>query len=176
MAGIPPPELMGPIVIPLSTLLVTSTALGMNIISNLATRKLTDIKKFKRVRAETSAFRKEMMGAVKSKNQAKIAKLKKKEKKMRELEAKTSMERMRPMLFFWIPFIAIYYLLTNFLGGINTIVAISPMVIPIPGLNIGDIGLGLEGIYGLSIFWWYFISSFAFSGIISKLLGTSMDI
>ena len=168
-----PPELMGHVIIPLSTILVTSTALFLNIVSNLATRKLTDIKKFKRVRAETSAFRKELMEATKSRNQAKIAKLKKKEKKMRELEAKTSMERMRPMLFFWIPFIAIYYLLTNFLGGINTIVAISPFTINLGFVNIGQIGL--EGIFGLSIFWWYFISSFAFSGIISKLFGTSMD-
>jgi uncharacterized membrane protein (DUF106 family) len=174
MAELIPPELMGTIAIPLSTLLVTSTAVGMNIISNVATRKLTDITKFRRVRAETQAFRKEMTGAVKSKNQTKIAKLKKKEQKMRQLEAKSSMERMRPMLFFWIPFIAIYYLLTNFLGGINTIVAIPPMVIQIPGLvNIGDIGL--DPIFGLSVFWWYFISSFAFSGVISKLLGTSMD-
>lgn len=158
--------------VPLSTLLVTLTSLSLNLVSNLAIRKLTDIKKFKRVRAETTAFRKELMEAIKTKNQTKVAKLKKKEQKMRELEAKTSMERMRPTLLFWVPFIAIYYLLTNFLGGINNIVAISPIMIDLVFIKIG-VPMATQG-FGFGIFWWYFISSIAFSTVISKLLGTSM--
>jgi uncharacterized membrane protein (DUF106 family) len=150
------------------TLLVALTAIILNLISNLATRHFTDIERARRIRAEVRAFRRELRQAILTKNKAKEEKLRKKEKQMMSLEMKVSAERIKPMLFFFIPFIIIYYLLALFVGGYNTIVAVSPIPI-IPVLNpftlVSDIGL----------IWWYLISSLAFSGIITKLLGTSLD-
>ncbi|NWG09181.1 MAG: DUF106 domain-containing protein [Nitrososphaerales archaeon] len=160
--------------IPLSTIIVTGTAVGLNLISNVATRLLTDVERARRIRAEVKAFRKELRQAIVTKNKAKEEKLRKKEKQMTSLEMKVSMQRMKPLLFFWIPFILIYYLLVMLLepaGGINAIVAISPVQIPV--LNIG-VPLP-EGGYGFNLFWWYLISSLSFSSISMKLLGTGMD-
>lgn len=151
---------------PGSTLLVTLTAVIMNIIANTITRKFTDLKKFRRIRKEAQAYRAELKKAMLAGDKAKEARLKRKEKAMRQLEMKASWSRMKPMFAFWIPFIAVYWLLISFLGGINTIVAVSPAPIPLLVLTIGP---------ELSIFWWYFISSLSFSGMISRLMGTTMD-
>ncbi|MEM3538522.1 MAG: EMC3/TMCO1 family protein [Nitrososphaerales archaeon] len=149
------------------TLLVALTAIILNLISNVATRLLTDVERARRIHAEVSAFRRELRQAILTKNKAKEEKLRKKEKQMMSLEMKVSTERIKPMLFFIIPFIIIYYLLAFFVGGYNTIVARSPIpIIPVfPFTLVQDIGL----------IWWYLISSLAFNGIITKLLGTSLD-
>jgi uncharacterized membrane protein (DUF106 family) len=49
-------------------------------------------------------------------------------------------------------------------GGISTQVAMSP--IPIPYL------VAANG--GMALFWWYSLSSFSFSFVLQKLLGTSI--
>ncbi|MEM3382523.1 MAG: EMC3/TMCO1 family protein [Nitrososphaerales archaeon] len=151
------------------TLLVALIAIILNLVSNVATRLLTDVERARRIRAEVNAFRRELRQAILTKNKAKEEKLRKKEKQMMSLAMKVSTERMKPMLFFIIPFIIIYYLLAFFVGGYNTIVARSPIpIIPvslIPFTLVQDIGL----------IWWYLISSLAFNGIITKLLGTSLD-
>ncbi|MCP8317474.1 MAG: DUF106 domain-containing protein [archaeon] len=151
------------------TLLVAFTAIILNLISNAATRLLTDVERARRIRAEVRTFRKELRQAMLAKDKAKVERLRKKEKQMMSLEMKVSTQRMKPMLFFWIPFIIVYYLLASFVGGYNTVVAMSPMpIIPVslsPLILVPEIGL----------IWWYLISSLAFSGIITKLLGTSLD-
>lgn len=151
------------------TLLVSLTAVILNLISNVATRLFTDVERARRIRAEVRAFRKELRQAILTKNKAKEEKLRKKEKQMMSLEMKVSTERIKPMLFFLIPFIIIYYLLALFVGGYNTIVAISP--IPIIPVSIIPLHLVPE----IGLIWWYLISSLAFSSIITKLLGTGLD-
>ncbi|MGB9660313.1 MAG: EMC3/TMCO1 family protein [Nitrososphaerales archaeon] len=154
---------------PMHTLLVAFVAIMLNLISNLATRLLTDVDRARRIRAEVRAFRKELRQAILTKNKAKEEKLRKREKQMMSLEMKVNTERIKPMLLFWIPFIIIYYLLAIFVGGYNTVVALSPIpLIPVslsPFILVQEVGL----------IWWYLISSLAFNGMITKLLGTGLD-
>lgn len=151
------------------TLLVALTAIVLNIISNLATRLLTDVGRARRIRAEVRTFRKELRQAMLAKDKKNLDKLRKKEKLMMKEEMKISTQRMKPMLLFWVPFIIIYYLLALFIGGYNTVVAISPItIIPVslsPFILVKEIGL----------IWWYLISSLAFNALITKILGTSLD-
>jgi len=155
---------------PMHTLLVAFTAIILNLISNVATRLLTDVGRARRIRAEVRAFRKELKQAMLAKDKAKVEKLRKKEKQMMSLEMKVSMQRMKPMLFFWIPFIIIYYLLAMSLPyGYNTVVAMSP--VPIVPYSLSPFELTPY----IGLIWWYLISSLSFSGIITKLLGTSLD-
>ncbi len=151
------------------TLLVALTAIVLNIISNLATRLLTDVGRARRIRAEVRTFRKELRQAMLAKDKKNLDKLRKKEKLMMKEEMKISTQRMKPMLLFWVPFIIIYYLLALFIGGYDTVVAISPItIIPVslsPFILVKEIGL----------IWWYLISSLAFNALITKILGTSLD-
>jgi len=167
--------MVDPTAIPIATLLVTAVALLLNLISNTVTRLFTDVDRARKINTEVKAFREELKQAILTKDKVKEKKLKKKEKQMMELQMKVTKDRMKPMLLFWIPFIAVYYLLATFLGGYDAIVALSPIPINLYIINIGvpvEIGGSLVG-YGFSLFWWYLISSFAFSAIIMKLLKTS---
>jgi uncharacterized membrane protein (DUF106 family) len=68
----------------------------------------------------------------------------------------------------FIPLLGVYYLMATFLGGYGVIVAYTP--VPIPFLTTTG---PTNGVYEVSLFWWYFLSSFTFSTILSKLLHTT---
>jgi len=135
--------------------------------SNIATRLLVDLKTEKRLRAEVAAFDKELKAAVAKKEKDKEDKLKKKKPQMDQMRLKASSGRMKVTLVTFVPFILIYYLIAGALGGLSVIVAFSPIPIPyITTPNAAHIGT-------MPLFWWYSLSSFSFTFILQKLLGTS---
>jgi uncharacterized membrane protein (DUF106 family) len=150
---------------PTSTIIVTLMALLVNLISASARRVLVDINKVRRITAEVKAWREELMKAVKEKDTTKIEKLKKKEKVMNELQAKMFWENMKPSLFFMIPFLLLWYLMSATIG-LDTIVAVSPIPIYLLFFTIGP---------ELNLWWWYLISSFAFSTMIMKLFKVDLS-
>jgi len=151
------------IAIPESTLLVTMTSVGLSLVTQLVTRRVVDLNAERKMKAEVSAFNKEKREATLAKDKAKLEKLKKREIPMRQAQAKVSSARLKVTAITFIPLLAVYYLMASFLGGFNVVVAHSP--IPIPLL------VGSDGT--MVLFWWYLLSSFAFSSIISKLLHTT---
>jgi uncharacterized membrane protein (DUF106 family) len=152
---------------PISTLLVAATAIGLNTVSQIITRAKVDLKKERRIREEVTTYQKNLREAIRTGNKKEEEKLKKKQKNMRELQTKLSTGRLKVQFYFWIPFIAIYWGLAYIIGDINTPVAVAPFAIPY-------LSASQSGIETLALFWWYFISSLTFSGMISKLAGTSM--
>jgi uncharacterized membrane protein (DUF106 family) len=148
--------------IPEATLIVTATAVGLGLASNVATRLLVDLKKERRLRAETAAFDKELREAVAKKDKDKEEKLRKKKPQIDQMRLKASTGRFKVLLVTWVPFIIIYYLMAGQLGGLNYTVAHSP--IPIPYIV-------TDG--RMPLFWWYSLSSITFGTLLAKLLGTS---
>jgi uncharacterized membrane protein (DUF106 family) len=149
--------------IPYSTLLLVVTSIGLNLISQVATRLLTNINESRRVAREAKQFRSELMDAIKKGDKAKEAKLKKKEKSIREMEMKSSNQRLKASFLFIIPFMLIYWFISGLIGA-TSVVAQSPIQIPI-----------IVSESGVQLFWWYLITSFAFSSVITKLAGTGLD-
>ena len=87
---------------------------------------------------------------------------------MRNAHAKVSTARLKVTAITFIPLLVVYYLMATFLGGYGVIVAYSPVPIPIitaPTLN--------PAAFELSLFWWYFLSSFTFSTMLTRLLHTN---
>jgi uncharacterized membrane protein (DUF106 family) len=151
------------IAIPESTLIITLTAVSLGFMSNVATRLLVDLKKERRIKAEVAAFDKELKQAVADKDKDKEEKLKKKKTQMDQMRLKASTGRFKVVLVTWLPFIAVYYLMANFVGGFAQAVAFSP--IPIPYI------VAANG--SMVLIWWYFLSSLSFATLMTKLLGTS---
>ncbi|MGA2664714.1 MAG: EMC3/TMCO1 family protein [Nitrososphaerales archaeon] len=156
--------------IPEATLIVSLTAIGLGFMSNVATRFLVDLKKEKRLRAETAAFDKELRQAVMKKDKAKEEKLRKIKPQMDQMKLKASTGRFKVLIVTWVPFILVYYFMGDFVSGckfpsicISTVVATSPLQIPFI--------VGANGT--MVLLWWYFLSSLTFGTIISKLLGTA---
>jgi len=148
---------------PYSTLLLVVTSLGLNLISQVATRLLVNVEDSRRIAREAKQFRSELMDAIKKGDKAKEAKLKKKEKSIREMEMKSSNQRLKASFLFLIPFMLIYWFISGLVGA-TSIVAMSPIQIPL-----------VVSPKGVELFWWYLITSFAFSTVITKLAGTSLD-
>ena len=76
----------------------------------------------------------------------------------------------------WLPFIILYYFTADYVGGcsfisakthflnicISNVVAYSPLPPSIPFIG-----------GSMALIWWYFLSSLSFSGLMTRLLGTS---
>jgi len=147
--------------IPYSTILIIMTSIGLNLTSQIAVRLLVDVEEARRVAREAKAFRRELLDAIKKGDEAKVEKLRKKEKSIQQMEIKSSNQRLKATFIFIIPFWFIYLFISSLIGPTTT-VAFSPLPLPF----IGD---------KLQLFWWYLITSFAFATIITKLVGTSIE-
>jgi uncharacterized membrane protein (DUF106 family) len=153
---------------PLSTLIVTATSLSLGFVTQVVTRKVVDLNKERRMRAEVNAFNKEKREATLAKDKVKLEKLKKRELAMRQEQAKVSTARLKVTGITFVPLLVVYYLMASFLGGYGVIVAYTPIPIPViaaPTLT--------ASIFEVSLFWWYFLSSFTFSAMLSRLLHTT---
>ncbi len=153
---------------PVSTFVVTLTSLALGLITQVATRAVVDLNKERRMRAEVSAFNKEKREATRAGDKVKLEKLKKRELAVRQEQAKVSTSRLKVTGITFIPLLVVYYLMATFLGGYGVIVAFTPIPIPViaaPTLN--------PSLFEVSLFWWYFLSSFTFSTMLARLLHTT---
>ena len=153
---------------PFSTIVVTLTSLGLGFVTQVVTRRVVDLDKERKMRAEVNAFNKEKREATLAKDEVKLDKLKKRELAMRQEQAKVSTARLKVTGITFVPLLVVYYLMATFLGGYGVIVAYTP--IPIPVIAAPTL---IAGTYEVSLFWWYFLSSFTFSTMLSKLLHTT---
>jgi len=153
---------------PISTVVVTLTSLGLGFVTQMVTRRVVDLDKERKMRAEVNAFNKEKREATLANDKAKLEKLKKRELQMRQEQAKVSTARLKVTGITFVPLLLVYYLMATFLGGYGVIVAFTP--IPIPVIAAPTL---IAGTYEVSLFWWYFLSSFTFSTMLSRLLRTT---
>ncbi len=153
---------------PESTVVVTLTSLFLGLVTQLVTRRVVDLNKERKMRAEVSAFNKEKREATLAKDKVKLDKLKKRELQVRQEQAKVSTARLKVTGITFVPLLAVYYLMATFLGGYSVMVAFSP--IPIPVIAAPTL---IPGTFEVSLFWWYFLSSFTFSTMLSRLLHTT---
>jgi uncharacterized membrane protein (DUF106 family) len=152
---------------PEATFIVTLTSIGLGLVTQIVTRSVVDLDKERRMRAEVNEFNKEKREATTKGDKVKLEKLKKRELQVRQEQAKVSTARLKVTAITFVPLLAVYYLMANFLGGFNVLVAFSP--VPIPYLSAA---LPNTAYWYLSLFWWYLLSSFTFSTMLSKLMHT----
>jgi len=171
-------------------------SVGMNFAFAILRKKTTDIEKMQRVMKETNEWRKQYTDAVKKQDKPRIEQLKKKQAYVNKMALEMQQQQMRPMFIYMIPSFMIWILVfPTIFGGV---VAISPIEIPWimcnadnvqndikPKLNDdGTPKTNLDGSVVLSgpcrisgevyLWGWFLITSFGFSGIISKVTKTSM--
>ena len=153
---------------PVSTVVVTLTSVSLGFVTQLVTRRIVDLNKERKMRAEVNAFNKEKREATLAKDKAKLEKLKKRELQVRQEQAKVSTARLKVTAITFVPLLVVYYLMATFLGGYSVIVAFTP--VPIPVIAAPTL---VAGVFEVSLFWWYFLSSFTFSTMLSRLLHTT---
>jgi uncharacterized membrane protein (DUF106 family) len=171
-------------------------AVAMNFAFAMLRKKTTDIEKMSRVMKETNEWRRQYTDAVKKQDKARIEELKKKQAYVNKMALEMQQQQMRPMFIYMIPsFMVWIFVFPAIFGGT---VAISPIEIPWimcnadnvqndmqpktnedgtpvpPNPNGSAVLTGPCRIPGQVYLWgWFLITSFGFSGIISKITKTS---
>lgn len=159
-------------------------AIGMNYAFALLRKKTTDIGKMSKVMKETNEWRKEYTAAIKKQDKPRIEELKKKQKYVNKMTMEMQQQQMRPMLIYMMPSFLLWIFVFPSIFGATT--AVSPIHIPWIMCSEENVNVdqqvdasgdpkGACSVPGEVFLWgWFLITSFAFTGIISKVTGTSM--
>jgi uncharacterized membrane protein (DUF106 family) len=146
--------------IPTSTLLVLLISMAIGLVTTLVNRLVMNMDEYKKFTIDSYHVRQELMAAMKTKNQRQIAKAQKQQQDMMKVQQKMTMNQMKTTLLFFVPFLLIWQVFTNFFTGV---IAFAPFEIPMFGSQ-------------LTFSSWYIISSLS-SGIIARrVLGLSFEI
>ena len=159
-------------------------SIGMNYAFALLRKKTTDIGKMSKVMKETNEWRKQYTEAIKKQDKPRIEELKKKQAYVNKMTMEMQQQQMRPMLIYMMSSFLLWIFVFPSVFGATT--AISPIHIPWIMCSEENVKLdqqvdatgqpkGACSVPGEVFLWgWFLITSFAFSGIISKITGTSM--
>ena len=159
-------------------------SIGMNYAFALLRKKTTDIGKMSKVMKETNEWRKQYTDAIKKQDKPRIEELKKKQAYVNKMTMEMQQQQMRPMLIYMMPSFLLWIFVFPSIFGATT--AVSP--IHIPWIMCTDQNVKIDqqvdasgqpkgacSVPGEVFLWgWFLITSFSFSGIISKITGTSM--
>ncbi|CAN5329449.1 hypothetical protein BH18THE2_BH18THE2_08350 [soil metagenome] len=169
----------------LSAMIVSALiAIGMNYAFALLRKKTTDVGKMSKVMKETNEWRKQYTEAIKKQDKPRIEELKKKQKYVNKMTMEMQQQQMRPMLIYMMPSFLLWIFVFPSIFGATT--AVSPIHIPMIMCSEENVNIdqqvdasgqpkGACSVPGEVFLWgWFLITSFAFSGIISKITGTSM--
>src|SRR5919109_4395538 len=159
-------------------------AIGLNFVFTMLRKKTTDIEKMKKVMKETTEWRKQYTDAVKKRDKKRIEELKKKQAYVNKMTMEMQQQQMRPMLIYMAPSFMLWIFVFPAIFGQT--VALSPIEIPWIMCNEQNVKTDTQldengepkgscSVRGEVFLWgWFLITSFAFSGIISKVTQTAM--
>lgn len=171
-----------------ATIIALLISVGMNFAFAMLRKKTTDIDKMQRVMKETTEWRKQYTEAIKKKDKARIDELKKRQAYVNKMALEMQQQQMRPMFIYMIPSFMIWiFVFPAIFGGT---VSLSPIELPFISCSVDNVqtdtqprnetdsSQGVKGpceIPGEVYLWgWFLLTSFGFSGIISKVTKTSM--
>jgi uncharacterized membrane protein (DUF106 family) len=178
-----------------ATIVALIISVAMNFAFAMLRKKTTDIDKMHRVMKETTEWRKQYTAAIKKQDKAKIDELKKKQAYVNKMALEMQQQQMRPMFIYMIPSLMIWFFLFPAIFGGT--VSLSPVWLPFvtcteenvqtdtqSRMQDGEVVTNPDGtpvpagpcrVPGEIYLWgWFLITSFAFSGVISKVTKTSM--
>jgi uncharacterized membrane protein (DUF106 family) len=159
-------------------------AISMNFAMAMLRKRTTDIDKMHRVMKETSEWRKQYTDAIRKRDKVRVEELKKKQASVNKMTMEMQQQQMRPMLIYMMPSLMIWIFVFPAIFGSTA--GLSPIQFPwitCSEENVqADQQLDTDGqpkgacsIPGEIFLWgWFLITSFAFSGVISKVTKTSM--
>jgi uncharacterized membrane protein (DUF106 family) len=159
-------------------------SIGMNCAFAMLRKKTTDVGKMTKVMKETNEWRKQYTEAIRKQDKVRMEELKKKQAYVNKMTMEMQQQQMRPMLIYMMPSFLLWIFVFPSIFGATT--AVSPIHIPWIMCSEQNVKLdtqvdesgqprGACSVEGEVFLWgWFLITSFAFSGIISKITGTSM--
>jgi uncharacterized membrane protein (DUF106 family) len=145
---------------PISTLFIMLVAFGVSLATSTTNRLLTKRDQLRDWNREISQWRSESMKAARAGDKKLMAKLKKQEKHVMQLQSKMMWQSMKTSFLWFIPLMLMWYVLLPAAIEPGTVVALLPW-------------LGSEP-YKLNVFMWYLFCSFLAGIIFNRLFGLGM--
>jgi uncharacterized membrane protein (DUF106 family) len=184
--GLAPQYTMHPIFPDMVSAMIVSAliSVGMNYAFAMLRKRTTDMGKMTKVMKETSEWRKQYTEAIRKQDKVRVEELKKKQAYVNKMTMEMQQQQMRPMLIYMMPSFLLWIFVFPSIFGATA--ALSPIHIPWITCSGENVNLdqqvdksgqprGACSVPGEVFLWgWFLITSFAFSGIISKITGTSM--
>ncbi|MBY8998411.1 MAG: DUF106 domain-containing protein [Candidatus Thorarchaeota archaeon] len=158
---------------PGSTIFIMLVSLGLALISIWATRRFTDMDKMQADMAEVKVWQDRFKKARESMDPVELQQVMDDQGRIMRLNTSMMTARMKPMCFFYIPFIIIFGIMNAIFG--SSIVAVVPFNIHkvLPFL-VGWIGNPVYGGFGISFYGFYFLVGLGLGNIIRRPFGLSM--
>jgi uncharacterized membrane protein (DUF106 family) len=165
-------------------IVVALIAIAMNFAMAMLRKRTTDIDKMNRVMKETNAWRKQYTDAIRKRDKVRVEELKKKQASVNKMTMEMQQQQMRPMLIYMMPSLLVWILVFPAIFGSTA--GLSPVQFPWITCSQENVQVdqqvdadgqpkGACSVPGEIFLWgWFLITSFAFSGIISKVTKTSM--
>jgi len=148
-------------VIPNSTFFILLVSFAISFATSLSNRLLTNREQLRAWNKEIAQWRADTMKATRSGDKKLLAKVKKQERHMMQLQSKIMWQSTKTTFLWFVPLLLIWYL---FLG---------PVFGPIEAVAY------LPGLFGnvptpLPLFWWYMLTSFLSGTLLQRVLGLSL--
>jgi len=147
-------------IIPISTFFILLLAFGISFATSLSNRLLTNREQMRDWNKEISQWRSESMKATRSGDKKLMAKVKKQEKHIMQLQSKMMIQSMKTTFLWFIPMLLLWYVLLPQLVEVNKPVAYLPWLGPEP--------------LPLNVILWYLVCSLLAGIIFNKLLGLGL--
>jgi uncharacterized membrane protein (DUF106 family) len=131
----------------------------VTLFTTLVNRRVVNWERLRQIKAEVSAFQKELRDAQSKRDMKRLHKLQQDQKRIFSLQGQMMKENLKPMLFITVPFFILWFILSGIYGG--WVVAWLPFRLDLP----------FYGAWVSSGFLsWHIITQFGFSQIWRKLL------
>jgi uncharacterized membrane protein (DUF106 family) len=167
-----------------ATLVAMLISVGMSFAFAMLRKKTTDIERTNRIMKETNEWRKAYTDAVKKQDKERVEELKKKQAYINKMALEVQQQQMRPMFIYMIPSFLIWIFVFPAIFG--QVVAVSPIYLPF--ITCGDSDVQNHAQVDANgnpksactvpaevyLWGWFLLTSFAFSGIISKITKTAV--
>lgn len=167
-----------------ASVVALAISVGMSFAFAMLRKKTTDIERTNRIMKETNEWRKSYTDAVKKGDKERVDELKKKQAYINKMALEVQQQQMRPMFIYMIPSFLIWIFVFPAIFG--QVVNISPIYLPFITCSDEDVAnqtqlddkgnpKGACVVPGEVYLWgWFLLTSFGFSGIISKITKTGM--
>lgn len=146
-------------VIPYSTFFILLLSFGVSFATSLTNRFLTNREQLKAWNKEIREWRSESMKARRSGDKKLLAKVKKQERHVMQLQSKMTIQSMKTSFLWFIPLMIMWYVLLPQIVPVGEVVAYLPWI---------------SGELPLTVFLWYLICSFLASALFTRVFGLGL--
>jgi uncharacterized membrane protein (DUF106 family) len=145
--------------IPSSTFFIMVLAFGISFATSLSNRLLTNRDQLRAWNKEIRMWREDSMKAAKSGDKKLLAKVKKQEKHVMQLQSRMMWQSMKTSMLWFVPLLLMWYIFLPAIVNMGEAVAFIPW---------------FSGVFPLSVFLWYLLCSFLASALFTRVFGLGL--